>query len=102
MASETEMSWIERYAEERATRDPEFKAALDEEMAVLALVRARNAASMTQQEVAAALNVTQPYIAQIERGTKPMSVSLMMRYAHAVGVTVKIGGSSKARKKPKR
>ena len=96
------MTWIERYAEERSAQDPEFKVALDEEMAVLALVRARNLASMTQQDVATALNVSQPYIAQIERGTKPMSVALMMRYAQAVGVTVQIGGRRKSRKSSKR
>lgn len=82
------MTWIERYAEERSTRDPEFKAGYEEECAILALVRARNAADLTQKDVADALQVSQPYIAQVERGTKPMSLSLMLRYANVVGITV--------------
>ena len=69
------MTWIEQYAEERSARDPEFKAGYEEECAILELIRARNAASMTQKDVADALRVSQPYIAQVERGSKPMSLS---------------------------
>lgn len=84
------MTWIQKYAQERSAHDPEFKAAYEEETALLALVRARNAASMSQKDVAEALNVSQPYIAQVERGSKPMSMSLMLRYADAVGASVKV------------
>ncbi len=84
------MSWIREYANARSARDPEFKAAFEEEEALLALVRARNAASMSQKDVADALHVSQPYIAQVERGSKPMSLSLMVRYARAVGVSIQI------------
>lgn len=82
------MTWIEKYAEERSARDPEFKAGYEEECAILALVRARNAAEMTQQDVADVLHVSQSYIACVERGSKPMSMSLMLRYAAAVGLSV--------------
>ncbi len=90
------MTWIDKYANERSKRDPEFKAGYDEEMALLALVRARNEAAMSQKDLAESLNVSQPYIAQVERGTKPMSLSLMMRYAKAVGVTVTVQPAEKA------
>ena len=90
------MTWIDKYAKERSKRDPEFKAGYDEEMALLALVRARNEAAMSQKDLAESLNVSQPYIAQVERGTKPMSLSLMMRYAKAVGVTVTVQPAEKA------
>jgi DNA-binding XRE family transcriptional regulator len=83
-------TWIERYAEERSRRDPAFKAGFEEEQAVLALVRARNAAQLSQQEVAVALGVSQPYVAMIERGSKPMSLSLMVRYANVVGLRVNL------------
>lgn len=83
------MTWIEKYAEEQCIESPEFKAAYEEENALLALVRARNAASLTQKDVADALHVSQSYIARVERGSKPMSMSLMLRYANAVGVSVR-------------
>lgn len=81
-------TWIENYAELRSNSDSEFKAGYEEEKAVLALVRARNAALITQTQIAKTLEVSQPYIAQIERGTKPMSLSLMVRYANAVGLKI--------------
>jgi len=84
------MTWIQKYAEERSVRDPEFKAAYEQEKALLALVRARNVARLSQKDVAEALRVSQPYIAAVERGSKPMSLSLMVRYANAVGATVEV------------
>ena len=84
------MSWIKKYAEERSARDPEFKVAYEEEMALLALIRARNAAELSQKDVADALHVSQPYIAQVERGSRPMSLSLMVRYANAVGASIEV------------
>ena len=53
------MTWIEKNAEEQSAASPEFKAAYEEECALLALVRARNAAELTQQEVADALHASQ-------------------------------------------
>ncbi|MDE3200593.1 MAG: helix-turn-helix transcriptional regulator [Acidobacteriota bacterium] len=84
------MTWIQKYAEKRSAKDAEFKARYDEEQAILGLVRARQQANLTQQNVAHALNVSQPYIAQIERGSKPISLSFMVRYANAVGASVQI------------
>lgn len=81
-------TWIEQYATEQSEASAEFKAAYEEERALLALVRARNDASLTQKDVADALQVSQSYIARVERGSKPMSLSLMLRYARAVGVVV--------------
>jgi len=84
------MTWIKQYAEKRSAKDPEFKAAYEEEAALLGLVRARQTANLTQQNLATTLHVSQPYIAQIERGSKPMSLSFMVRYANAVGATIQI------------
>lgn len=91
-----QMTWIERFAEEQSAASPEFKAAYEEEAALLALVRARNAAELSQKDVADALHVSQPYIAQVERGSKPMSLSLMVRYAQVVGVSIKVVPESPA------
>jgi DNA-binding XRE family transcriptional regulator len=84
------MTWIKQYAEKHSAKDPEFKAAYEEEAALLALVRARQSSNLTQQSLAKTLRVSQPYIAQIERGSKPMSLSFMVRYANAVGASIHI------------
>ena len=86
------MSWIDGYIEKRSAEDPEFKAEYEAEAALLALVRARQASKLTQEDVARALHVSQPYIAQIERGMRPASLTLMVRYAHAVGATIQVTG----------
>jgi DNA-binding XRE family transcriptional regulator len=84
------MTWIKQYAEKRSAKEPKFKAAYEEEAALLGLVRARQMANLTQQNLAKTLRVSQPYIAQIERGSKPISLSFMVRYANAVGATIQI------------
>lgn len=84
------MTWINKYAEKRAAKDAEFKASYAEEQALLGLIRARQQANLTQQSIAKTLKVSQPYIAQIERGSKPISLSFMVRYANAVGAVVQI------------
>jgi transcriptional regulator with XRE-family HTH domain len=92
------MSWIKDLIAEECEKSPEFKAAYDEESALLALVRARNAAKLSQRDLAETLHVSQPYIAQVERGSKPMSLSLMVRYANAVGASIEV----KPKKRTKR
>jgi DNA-binding XRE family transcriptional regulator len=84
------MTWIKRYAEKRSGKDAKFKAVYEEEQALLGLVRARQQANLTQQDLATTLKVSQPYIAQIERGSKPLSLSFLVRYANAVGASVQI------------
>jgi DNA-binding XRE family transcriptional regulator len=91
------MTWIKRYAENRSAKDAKFKAAYEEEQALLGLVRARQQANLTQQNIADTLKVSQPYIAQIERGSKPISLSFMVRYANAVGASVQIAPKAEAR-----
>jgi len=92
------MTWIQDYIKERSERDHEFRVAYEEEAALLALIRARNNAELSQKDVADALHVSQPYIAQVERGSKPMSLSLMVRYANVVGATIEV----KTKKRPKK
>lgn len=88
------MTWIRKYAEKRSAKDAKFKASYEEETALLALVRARQNANLTQQNIADTLKVSQPYIAQIERGSKPVSLSFLVRYANAVGARVQIASQS--------
>ncbi len=84
------MDDLDRYIEERCARDSEFKAAYEAESALLALVRARQEANLTQKEVAEALHVSQPYIAQIENGSRKPGYLLLFRYAGVVGARIQV------------
>jgi DNA-binding XRE family transcriptional regulator len=88
------MDDLKRYIADRSERDPEFKAEYEAEAAMLALVRARQAAQLTQQDVAEALHVSQPYIAQIERGTRTPGYLFLFKYAGVVGATIQIESAS--------
>lgn len=84
------MSKLRVYAAERAARDPEFKAALEAEMAVMDLIRARKAKGLSQTDMADRLHVSQPYLAQIEGMTKKLNAELLFRYAAELGLSLKI------------
>ena len=77
----------------RWMEDPEFAAeyeALAPEFAVASeLIRARTRAGMTQEEVAAKMQVTQSRIAKMEGGIN-VSVEALKRYAEATGATLNI------------
>lgn len=77
----------------RWMEDPEFAAeyeALAPEFAVASeLIRARTRAGMTQEEVAAKMQVTQSRIAKMEGGIN-VSVDALKRYAEATGATLNI------------
>jgi transcriptional regulator with XRE-family HTH domain len=84
------MDDLDRYVAERSARDPEFRSAHEADRALLELVRARQMANMTQKDVAEALHVSQPYIAQIERGTRAPGYRFLFRYATAVGASIRV------------
>lgn len=84
------MDDLNRYIEKRSEGDPEFKAAYEAERALLELVRARQQANLTQKDIAEALDVSQPYIAQIESGSRKPGYVLLFRYAAAVGARIQI------------
>lgn len=52
------------------------------------LKRLRSDRGMSQTELAAAVNVTQPMIAQIERGTKALTMELGKEIAEVLKVSV--------------
>jgi DNA-binding XRE family transcriptional regulator len=84
------MDDLDRYIAVRSERDSEFKATYEAEKALLELVRARQHANLTQKEVAEALNVSQPYIAQIENGSRKPGYLLLFRYAAVVGANIRV------------
>jgi transcriptional regulator with XRE-family HTH domain len=84
------MSKLRKYAEDRSGRDPEFKAIYEAEMAVTDLVRARKAKGLSQTDMANLLNVSQPYLAQIENMSKKLNADLLFRYAAELGLSLKV------------
>lgn len=75
-------------------KDPEFVAAydaLEEEFALAAaLIKARGAAEMTQEEVARAMGTTQAAVARLESGRNMPSTRTLQRFAKATGTRLRI------------
>ena len=75
-------------------KDPEFVAeydALEEEFALAAaLIKARSAADMTQEELAQAMGTTQTAIARLESGRQMPSTRTLQRFAKATGSHLRI------------
>jgi DNA-binding XRE family transcriptional regulator len=84
------MTDLERHIAEGSEGSAEFRAAYEAERALLALVRARQEAKLTQKEIADVLHVSQPYIAQIENGSRKPGYVFLFRYASAVGAKIQV------------
>jgi len=88
------VSETEQYIEERAQRDPEFKAAWEAGEPAFrlrqALIEARIVAGLTQAELADRLASHQSAIARIEAGRVKPSFEILMRYAKALGVRFEV------------
>ena len=78
----------------RLMKDPEFReeyARADEEFALIeALVRARTAARLTQEELARRLGTTQSAVARLEGGGVSPSIATLRRYAEATGTRLTV------------
>ena len=78
----------------RWEKDPNFRkadAALEDEFALVAIImRARVAAGLTQEELAARMNTTQGAIARLESGASMPSTRTLKKLAAATGHKLKI------------
>ena len=88
------MSDTERYIEERSERDTEFAENFevgytDFKIGVL-LRQAREAAGLTQEEVAKRLKTQKSAISRIENHANDVRLSTLRRYADAVGADLHI------------
>jgi DNA-binding XRE family transcriptional regulator len=81
---------LNRHVASECEESADFRAAFEAERALLTLVRARQAANLTQKDVADALRVSQPYIAQIECGSRKPGYLLLFRYAQVVGASIQV------------
>lgn len=88
------MSDVKRYMQERSARDPEFAenyevGYADFKIGVI-LRQAREAAGLTQDEVAQRLQTQKSAISRIENHADDVRLSTIRRYAEAVGTTLQI------------
>ncbi len=88
------MSDVKRYIEERAARDGEFAENFEEGYADfkigIMLRQAREAAGLTQEEVARRLQTKKSAISRIENHANDVRLSTLRRYADAVGANLQI------------
>jgi len=79
---------------EKWMKEPEYRQAydaLEEEFALAsALLKARDAAHMTQEDVAKAMGTTQTVIARLESGRTMPSTRTLQRFAKATGMRLRI------------
>jgi DNA-binding XRE family transcriptional regulator len=88
------MSDVERYIEKRSREDKEFAADFevgytDFKIGVI-LRQAREAAGLTQEEVARRLHTQKSAISRIENHADDVRLSTLRRYAEAVGTNLHI------------
>ncbi len=88
------MSDVERYIEERRRRDPEFAEGFDAgftdfKIGVL-LRQTREAAGLTQEQVARQLGTQKSAISRMENHAEDVRLSTLRAYAEAVGAQLHI------------
>ena len=88
------MSDVKRYIEKRTAEDPEFAHGFEEgyndfKIGVI-LRQAREAAGLTQEEVARKLKTKKSSISRIENHADDVRLSTLRRYAQAVGANLQI------------
>jgi len=88
------MSDLERYIQERTEHDVEFAENFEEGYADfkigVILRQAREAAGLTQEEVARRLQTKKSAISRIENHANDVRLSTLRRYAEAVGANLQI------------
>jgi DNA-binding XRE family transcriptional regulator len=88
------MSDVKRYIEKRGRIDAEFAEGFEVGYANfkigVVLRQAREAAGLTQEEVARRLNTTKSAISRIENHADDVRLSTLKRYAEAVGTNLHI------------
>lgn len=99
------MSDVKRYVQDRAERDPEFAenyeiGYADFKIGVI-LRQAREAAGLTQEEVAQKLQTKKSAISRIENHADDVRLSTIRRYAEAVGANFQIRLTNSQRAKSK-
>ena len=83
------MSDLQKYIEERKSRDPDFAEGFDsgyEQFKIgVMLKRAREEAGLTQEELARRLDTKKTAISRIENHAEDIKLSTLERFADAIG-----------------
>jgi transcriptional regulator with XRE-family HTH domain len=90
-------------------KNPKVRQAFEEESRILdlgiALAKSRSSQGLTQEAVAKRIGTSAPQISRTEKAPENANVKTLMRYAHAVGMELKVklvprSGNRRARKLP--
>jgi ribosome-binding protein aMBF1 (putative translation factor) len=88
------MSDVKKYVEERSKNDREFALNFDsgyEDFKIGVLLRqVREAAGLTQEELARKMNTKKSVISRMENHADDIRLSTLRRYAEALGADIKI------------
>lgn len=88
------MRTLREYIRKREERGPAFRALREagqpRQNVRLALIQARTAAGLTQEELARRLGTTQSAIARLERGTATPRVDTLQQLARVLGIRIEI------------
>ena len=89
------MSDLQKYVKDRMVKDAEFAAGYEEGYANfklgLLLRQAREAAGLTQEDIALLLGTQKSTVSQIENHAEEVRLVLLRRYAEALGKNLYIG-----------
>lgn len=85
---------LDEYMAERSAEEPGFREGVNEEVKKLQiqdmLHLAREAAGLTQKEVAERMHVNRSFVSRLENHPQDMRISTFQRYAQAVGVRAEL------------
>jgi DNA-binding XRE family transcriptional regulator len=88
------MSDVQRYIDRRGEQDPEFAAGFESGYATfrigVVLRQAREAAGLTQDQVAQRLHTTKSAVSRVENHAEDVRLSTLRKYAEAVGARLQI------------
>jgi len=89
------MSDLQKYIEKRHDRDPEFAEGFEQGYAIfklgILLRQARQAAGLTQEDIARRMGTPTSTISKIENDTENVRLSLLRQYAEALGRNLHVG-----------
>ena len=85
---------LDEYIGERCAEEPEFRVNVEEETTKLQmqdmLHLAREAAGLTQKQVAERMHVNRSFVSRLENHPQDMRLSTFQRYASAVGMRAEL------------
>jgi len=85
-----EKDYLNELIEANCAKDADFARAWLPHALMLDLSSERVRLGLSQQDVAARMGVTRPYVARMENSPEGVSLAKIARYAEAIGATLKV------------